>query len=461
MGYLVHVNLTIFLVRKDWLHFYQMDFIDERSNYPKTLVKGEGCYVTDSEGKTYFDSLSGAFCVNLGYGDRELLDAGYECAKKIHFTSPFSVANEQAIELAGRISDSLVNVFNQEAQVFFTNGGSEAIDTALKLALAISRKQGQDRKFFISMANSYHGTTFGAASICGYERCRSQTGNLYKEVIFAPNSSACRGCSCQTNDCASMSSFFDNLPVNPREIAGIIVEAVENQAGNYPVPLNFMTTIGKFCRQHDILLIVDEVITGFGRTGAQWAIEEYAIEPDIVVSAKGLTSGYESLGATAIKKSLELNFRGDDDHYFAHGSTFGGRPSACAVANKVFTLQKEQNIFDHVQTNARLIEKRLQEFHQEFSFIQDISGKGFLWSIRFCGPIGEQALKGEIVEQLCGLGVLPCLYQSRKFQFLEFAPPLVATEAQLNDVLDKYHAVFKSLAYGTVPRSLQSQEQRI
>jgi adenosylmethionine-8-amino-7-oxononanoate aminotransferase len=433
-------------VRKDWLHFYQMDFIDERSNYPKTLVEGEGCYVTDSEGKSYFDSLSGAFCVNLGYGNRELLDAGYECAKKINFTSPFSVANEQTIELADRISDSLVNVFNQEAQVFFTNGGSEAIDTALKLALAISRKQGQDRKFFISMANSYHGTTFGAASICGYERCRSQTGNLYKEVIFAPNSSACAGCSCQTNDCASMSSFFDKLPVHPREIAGIIVEAVENQAGNYPVPLNFMTTISRFCEQHGILLIIDEVITGFGRTGAQWAIEEYAVEPDILVSAKGLTSGYESLGATAIKKSLELNFRGDDDHYFAHGSTFGGRPSACAVANKVFMLQKQQNIFAHVKTNARLIEKRLQEFREEFSFIHDISGKGFLWSIRFSGPIGERALKGEIVEQLCGLGVLPCLYQSRKFQFLEFAPPLITTETELKDVLDKYYSVFKNLA---------------
>ena len=446
-------------MRKDWLHFYQMDFVQEHSNYPKIITQAQGCYVMDSDGKYYFDSLSGAFCVNLGYGNTELLDAGYEAAKKLHFASPFSVANEQAIELADKISSSLLKVFNQESQVFFTNSGSEAIDTALKIALTIFKKQGENRKFFISMEDSYHGTTFGAASVSGYEGCRIQTGNLYKEVLFAPNSSSGPPYSSQTMDHTKLDVFLNNLSINPKEIAGFIIEPTENSAGNYPLSQRFITTIDRFCKKHGILLIVDEVITGFGRLGYQWGIEEYGIEPDIIVSAKGLTSGYESLGATAVKKSLEMNFRGDDDSCLMHGATFGGRPAACAVANKVFALQSKYDIFNQVKTKSKLIENRLREFEDECSLIRDISGKGFLWSIHFSDSIDGNLINQHITEKLCALGVLPSLYQSRKVQFLEFAPPLVTTEAELNDVLDKYHLVFKNLTTNSLP--IGQQDNRI
>ena len=207
------------------------------------------------------------------------------------------------------------------------------------------------------------------------------------------------------------------------------------------------------------MLIVDEVITGFGRLGYQWGIEEYGIEPDIVVSAKGLTSGYESLGATAVKKSLEMNFRGDDDSCLMHGATFGGRPAACAVANKVFALQSKYDIFNQVKTKSKLIENRLREFEDECSLIRDISGKGFLWSIHFSDSIDGNLINQHITEKLCALGVLPSLYQSRKAQFLEFAPPLVTTEAELNDVLDKYHLVFKNLTTNSLP--IGQQDNRI
>lgn len=428
-------------MRKDWLHFYQMDFVQERSNYPKIITEAQGCYVVDCDGKSYFDSLSGAFCVNLGYGNTTLLDAGYEAAKKLHFASPFSVAHDQAIALADKISNSLIQVFNQESQVFFTNSGSEAIDTALKIALAVFRKRGEDRQFFISIENSYHGTTFGAASISGYEGCRSQTGNLYQEVLFAPSSS-----SCQAEDYTELDTFLNNLPIDPSQVAGVIIEPMENSAGNYPLPQAYITVIDNFCKQHGILLIVDEVITGFGRLGCQWGIAEYAIEPDIIVSSKGLTSGYDSLGATAVKKSLEINFRGDDESCFMHGATFGGRPAACAVANQVFSLQDQFDIFNQAKTKSKLIEKRLLELRDQYAFIHRITGKGFLWSIHFSESMDGKPICQEITEKLCAFGVLPSLYQSRKANFLEFAPPLVATEVELNDVLDKYQSVLKNLA---------------
>jgi adenosylmethionine-8-amino-7-oxononanoate aminotransferase len=441
-------------MRKDWLHFYQMDFVQERSNYPKIITQARGCYIIDQDGKSYFDSLSGAFCVNLGYDNMDLLDAGYEAAKKLHFASPFCVANNPAIELADNISNSLIRVFNQESQVFFTNSGSEAIDTALKIALAISRKRGENRRFFISMDNSYHGTTFGATSISSYPGCRSQTGNLYPEVLFAPNST-----SCVSNSYQALNEFLLHLPISPTEIAGWIIEPTENQAGNSPVPQEFMTIIDAFCKKYGILLIIDEVITGFGRLGYQWGIEEYAIEPDILVSAKGLTSGYESLGATAVKKELETYFRGNDDDFLMHGATFGGRPAACAIANKVFALQTELAIFSQVKTNSKLVENRLLQFDNRFPFIRQISGKGLLWSIHFSNHMDSEQINQHITEKLCTAGVFPSLYQSRKAHALEFAPPLIATEAELNEVLDKYQSVLENLPAS--PLTVGPQNHRI
>lgn len=428
-------------MRKDWLHFYQMDFIKQSSNYPKIINRGEGCYVFDANEKSYFDALSGAFCMNLGYGQKDLLAASHQAMQKLSFASPFSVGHPLAIELAEKISDSLQPVFGEDAQVFFSNSGSEAIDAALKIALAIFRKRGENRKFFISMDNSYHGTTFGAASISGYAGCRSQTGNLYKEVLFAPD-----GVSYLTEGCKKLDQFLQELPISPSEIAGWIIEPVENNAGNNPVSHDFINTIANFCKKHGILLIVDEVITGFGRLGQQWGIESYPVRPDILVSAKGLTAGHESLGATAIRKELELLFRGDDTQCFMHGATYGGRPSACGVANKVFDLQNQLNIFDQVKENSQLIENHLQAFQSEFSFIERFSGKGFLWSIHFTSYLDELQFNEHISEKLCLLGVLPALYQTRKSQALEFAPPLITSSAKLQQVLDTYNQVFFELS---------------
>ena len=379
------------------------------NRYQIVLDKGDGVYLYDIDGKKYLDFVSGIAVFALGYNNKEYNDALKNQIDKLLHTSNYYY-NVPAIEAAKKIKE-----VSGMDRVFFTNSGAEAIEGALKAARKYAfLKDGKNDHEIIAMNHSFHGRTFGALSVTGNPHYREAFEPMIGNIKFA-----------DLND-------FDSVLkcVNDKTCA-IILETVQGEGGIYPATEEFLTKVRALCDEKDILLILDEIQCGMGRTGYMFAWQKYGIKPDIMTTAKALGCGVP-VGAFLMTEKVGQNSLVAGDH----GTTYGGNPFACAAINKVLDLFKQDNIIENVNEVAPYLEKRLDELKDKYDFITDRRGAGLMQGLVFNRPVGEvinKALEKGLI--LINAGA----------EIIRFVPPLVITKENVDDMIQILDSCLESL----------------
>src|SRR5947207_7491796 len=344
-----------------WMHFTRMGGF-ETEDVP-IIVRGEGCYLEDANGKRYLDALAGLFSVNIGYSyGEEVGQAALEQMRELPFYTNWSYAHPRAIELAAEVASVAPGDLNR---VFFCSGGSEAVESAWKLARqyfavrdGISeatgvepghRVPGQEgsapgHKYkAIARDVTYHGTTFGALSINGVQALRTPFEPLVPEVRHVSNTNRYHRPPEETEE--EFTAFLLEelertiLEMDPDTVRLVHMEPVQNAGGSFVAPAGYWAGVRELCTKYEILLSADEVITGFGRVGYWFGSERYDIRPDIVTSAKGLSSSYAAIGAVITTNRVAEPFMSETGMW-SHGITFGGHPVMSAIALKNIEIMK-------------------------------------------------------------------------------------------------------------------------
>ncbi|MBO6196884.1 MAG: aspartate aminotransferase family protein [Butyrivibrio sp.] len=379
------------------------------NRYQIVLDKGDGVYLYDIDGKKYLDFVSGIAVFALGYNNKEYNDALKNQIDKLLHTSNYYY-NVPAIEAAKKIKE-----VSGMDRVFFTNSGAEAVEGALKAARKYAfLKDGKNDHEIIAMNHSFHGRTFGALSVTGNPHYREAFEPMIGNIKFA-----------DLNDYDSVLKC-----VNDKTCA-IIFETVQGEGGIYPATEEFLTKVRALCDEKDILLILDEIQCGMGRTGYMFAWQKYGIKPDIMTTAKALGCGVP-VGAFLMTEKVGQNSLVAGDH----GTTYGGNPFACAAINKVLDLFKQDNIIENVNEVAPYLEKRLDELKDKYDFITDRRGAGLMQGLVFNRPVGEvinKALEKGLI--LINAGA----------EIIRFVPPLVITKENVDDMIEILDSCLESL----------------
>jgi len=440
------------LKNNSWLHFYQMQSIDENKYISPIITSGKGVYLYDSNGKEFLDSISGAYCVNVGYGRDSIIDKAANAAKKVHYVSPFSFANLPAVELTEKLSKLAEPVVGAESRIFFVNSGSEAVETAAKIARAYSRRTTKPNGYkIICRDKAYHGTTFGAMSFCGFPDLKKEYGPGLPGVYHAPNT-ICSKCPLKLDPAtcriACANSFLDIIDAQkPDEVSAVLIEPFETSSGMVPPPQGYLEKVYEICKQSNTLLILDEVITGFGRLTKWFGAEHYNIKADIIVCAKALTSGYDSLAAVIVSKEVADVFLGDDDKMFQHGATFGGRPGAAAAALENIRIIEEENLLENASQMSLYLNKLIKNKLTDLKIVGEVRGDGLLFGIDLVKhnkePLSDIYAINNIRNSLINKGLITSLYYTRNEPIIELAPPLNISSNECEQIVDILYSTLK------------------
>ncbi|MBP9995819.1 MAG: aspartate aminotransferase family protein [Lachnospiraceae bacterium] len=387
------MNKTIELAEEHLLHTY--------NRFPVVLDYGKGVKLYDTDGKEYLDFYSGIGVHALGYDVEE-----YKDALKAQIDKIIHVSNLYYTDVCAEAACKLTKVAKMD-RVFFTNSGAEAIEGALKTALKYAyNKDGKNDHEIVALDHSFHGRTCGALAVTGKAAYREAFEPLISKVNFA-----------NMNDLQSVTDA-----VNDKTCA-IILETVQGEGGIYPATKEFIEGVYKLCKEKDILLILDEVQCGMGRTGYMYAWQQYDIVPDVVTSAKGLGNGVP-VGAFMMTEKVAKNSLVAGDH----GSTYGGNPLVCAAVSKVLDLFEEKKILENVNTVTPYLNKKLDELTAKHACVTAHRGMGFMQGL-------ELTVKpGDVVNKCMDKGLLLLTAGTNVLRML---PPLVIT----NDDVDKMYAI--------------------
>lgn len=417
-------------------------------------VKGEGSWFTDESGKRYMDGVSGLWCLNLGHGREEIAEAAAEQMKKLSYF-PLTMSHQPAIKLAAKISELL----GEKYQTFFANSGSEANETAFKIARQYHNQTGNPQKYkIISRYRAYHGSTLGALSATAQANRRVKydptvPGFLH---VYPPYSyrSIFNG-SAEESDLKAAQLLEEMINWEGEEtIAAFIMEPFISGGGVIIPSMKYIQRVSEICKQHNILLIMDEVVSGYGRTGKMFGFQHAAgVQPDIVTMAKGLTSGYLPLGATAVKSEIYNVFQKDGkDSHFRHVSTYGGHPAACAVALKNIEIIENENIIERVNN---LAQTKLADLHQliDHKNVGEVRQTGFLLGIEMVeDKQSKTPLADEKLARIIGLCKEKGLIIGKNGDTVPghnnviiAAPPLTSTEEDLEFLIDTLQWAIRSL----------------
>ncbi|MGH9303595.1 MAG: aspartate aminotransferase family protein [Acidimicrobiales bacterium] len=425
-----------------WLHFSRMGAYDEAHEIP-VIERGEGPYVFDSQGKRYLDGLSGLFVVQLGHGRRELAEAARAQAEKLAYFPLWSYAHPASIELAETLANYAPGDLNR---VFFTTGGSEAVESAWKLARQYFKAIGQPSRYkVISRSIAYHGTTLGALSITGIPEARQPFEPLVPGArkVMNTNHYRCLDCShldaCTLRCAASIAQMIEFE--GPETVAAVYVEPVQNSGGCFPPPPGYLQEVREICDRYGVLMVSDEVICAFGRLGHMFACERYGILPDIVTCAKGMTSGYSPIGAMIAREPLMEPFlKGNAS--FAHGITFGGHPVSSAVALANLEVFEKEGVLEHVRTNEPVFRSTLDQL-STLPIVGEVRGAGYFYGIElvkdkatretFSDEESERLLRGFLSPALFDAGLV-CRADDRGDPVIQLAPPLICDKEHFDEI---------------------------
>jgi adenosylmethionine-8-amino-7-oxononanoate aminotransferase len=354
--------------------------------YPQA-TRGEGCFVYTDEGRRYLDASGGAAVVTIGHGIKEVGDAMADQASRLAYVHSSQFHTEIAEKLARRILAIAPEAMRAQGRVYFTSGGSEATETALKLARQVWLERGESKRFrVLSRLQSYHGSTLGALSVSGNVRRREPFAPMLPEWGHIPPC-YCYRCpyglrypECNVECADELNRILEREGSD--DIAAFIFEPVVGATlGAVPPPDGYLQRIAEICRQHGILLIADEVMTGMGRTGKPFAVEHWGAAPDMILIGKGIASGYAPLGAVIVAGNVaETISKGSGT--FLHGFTYNAHPVATAAGNAVLDYIERENLFARVDIAGLEMRAALEPL-RKFSIVGDVRGRGLLWGIEF------------------------------------------------------------------------------
>jgi beta-alanine--pyruvate transaminase len=372
---------------------------------PRMMVAAQGRYYTDAEGRQIFDGLSGLWTCGLGHGREEIAEAIAQQARTLDYSPGFQFGQPKSFELANRIVEFMPEGLNR---VFFTGSGSESVETALKIARAYWRKHGQASKTrLIGRAKGYHGVNFGGISVGGLAPNRALYGQGIDAIHLAhtmlPENSFSRGMPTSGEHLANELEQQIMLH-DASNIAAVIVEPMAGSAGVIPPPEGYLKRLRQICDQHNILLIFDEVITGFGRVGSYTGAAEFGVTPDLMTTAKQLTNGVVPMGAVIAKQEIYDTFmdKGGPEYMLElpHGYTYSGHPVACAAALAALDILEREQLVARVKTMAPKFETMVHSL-KGLHHIVDIRNYGLAAGLTIAAAPGEPALRPYQIAMKC------------------------------------------------------------
>ena len=425
-----------------WLHFTRMG--GYRDADVPIIVRGEGCYLEDANGKRYLDALAGLFAVQLGYSyGEEIGAAAHEQMKELPFYTNWSYAHPRAIELAAELASLAPGDLNR---VFFVSGGSEAVESAWKLARQYHAARGERRWKAISRRTAYHGTTMGALSINGIAALKNPFEPLVPDVLHVRNTNRYHRPPEETE--AEFTAFLLDdleatiLAAGPGTVAMVIMEPVQNAGGSFTPPAGYFQGVRELCDRYGILLCADEVICAFGRVGAWFASERYDIRPDLITCAKGLSSAYAAIGAVIARDAVIEPFL-ESTSAFMHGITFGGHPVMSAIALKNIEIMKRERVVEHVDQTQDAFRQTLSQL-LDLPIAGDLRGTGFFYALElvkdketretFTDEESETLLRGFLSGELFSRGLI-CRADDRGDPVVQISPPLVAEQEEFDEIV--------------------------
>jgi adenosylmethionine-8-amino-7-oxononanoate aminotransferase len=425
--------------RNLWMHFTRMGSYDEHHAVP-VIVKGEGCYVYDEHGKRYLDGLSALYCVNVGHGRAEIGRAAAAQAEQLGFYTNWSYAHPPAIELAARVAELAPGNLNR---VFFTSGGSEAVESAWKLAKAYHRARGDmNRHKLISRNLAYHGVSMGALTATGLPPLREPFEPLTPGGVHVPNTNSYRWS--EERDLLWAADAIEEAIEfeGPGTVAAVILEPVQNGGGCFVPQDGYFRRVREICDRHGVLLISDEVICSWGRLGHWFGCERYGYQPDMITTAKGISSAYAPLGAVIAGDHLAEPFL-HGKASFAHGFTFGGHPVACAVGLANIDILEREDLPGNVRENEGVFREMLDGL-RDLPIVGDVRGAGYFHAIElvkdketketFDDAESEKLLRGFLSGELYRRGLI-CRTDDRGDPIVQLSPPLIAGREQFEEII--------------------------
>lgn len=433
-----------------WMHFSRMGGYDDQHEIP-IITRGDGAYVYDAHGKRYLDGLSGLFCVNAGHGRTELAEAAARQFEELDFFVIWSYAHPRAIELASKIASMTPGDLNK---VFFTSGGGEAVESALKLARNYHRMRGNGQKAkHIAREVAYHGTTLGALSATGITNLRSQFEPLAPGGCHVPNTNIYRWPEEREPIWAADAIEERILFEGPETVSAVILEPVQNAGGCFVPPDGYFQRVREICDKYDVLLISDEVICAWGRLGHYFGCERFGYQPDIITSAKALTSSYIPMGAMIASDKVAEPFM-EGTASFAHGFTFAGHPVAAAVALANIEIYEREDLCGHVLRKEGEFRNMLESL-RDIPIVGDVRGAGFFQAIELVKDQGtkesfnheesERLLRGFLSGALYDRGLI-CRADDRGDPVIQFSPPLICDTEQFEEIHDVLRPVLTEAA---------------
>jgi adenosylmethionine-8-amino-7-oxononanoate aminotransferase len=448
-------------LRHLWLHFTPMAGLEaERLSI---IERGDGPYVIDTNGRRYLDFLSGLFTVQIGYSHgEELGQTMLEQAKQLPYYTNWTFAHPRAIELAQKLAELSPEGIGRS---FFVSGGSEAVEAAIKLAREYHNAAGEhQRRKVIARKIAYHGTTYGALSLTGITALRTPFEPLMAGVRHVANTNQYRckycadqgGCNLKCADEVAETIEFEG----PETVAMVIMEPVQNAGGCFTPHPQYHQRVREICDEYGVLQCADEVICGFGRLGDWFGSIKYDYRPDLMTTAKGLTSAYQPMGALLFSDAVADRLLAQD-HTYMHGITFGGHPIAAAVALKNIEIMEREGVLENVRANEGYLEQALRGLMARHEIVGDVRGAGYFWAMEL---VKDRATRESFTPEECDVLLrdflsnalleegLICRQDDRGDPAIQISPPLIATREHIDEAVGIFDRV--------LPRAMERMRAR-
>ena len=411
----------------------------------RIIERGDGCYIWDESGHRLLDGLAGLFATQVGHGRRELAEAAADQMRRLAYFPMWGYGHPSGIELATRLAELAPGDLNR---VFLTSGGSEAVESAWKLARQYFAAIDEPARYKVVSRNlAYHGTSLGALSITGLASIKTTFEPLVPGAVKVAHTDEYRnGRGCGHEDeclCAAEEIERAILREGPETVAAVFLEPVQNSGGCFVPPVGYFQRVREICDTHGVLLVSDEVICGFGRLGHMFGADRFGYQPDMITMAKGLTSGYAPLGGVMISDRIAEPFAAAGQE-FNHGFTFGGHPAAAAVALANLDIIEGEDLPGRVRSYAEDFRARLSTLG-DLPLVVDLRGDGYFLALEIDvgGPSdpGEAktqavAVSKHLTERMYRLG-LTCRAAARGTEpVIQLSPPLIAGPEQFDEIVD-------------------------
>lgn len=428
-----------------WMPFTHNRYF-KKSPASRTLVRAEGAYYTNAEGKRLFDGLSGLWCTPLGHGHPRIAEAVAAQVRELDYVPPFQMGHPKIYSLAERI---VALAGGAMGQVFFANSGSEAVDTALKIALAYHRLRGESaRTRFIGRERAYHGVGLGGISVGGMVANRKMFSALMvpgtdhlPHTYNAAETAFTRG---QPAWGAHLADELERIVAlhDASTVAAVIVEPMQGSAGVIVPPLGYLDRLRSICDRHGILLIFDEVITGFGRLGTAFGAQRFGVQPDMICFAKIVTNGVIPMSGVIVKRAIHDAFMTGPEHAveFFHGYTYSGHPVAAAAAHATLDIIGAENMFERARTLEPVLEKAVHALKGEPGVL-DIRNIGVAAAFDLEPLPGKPGLRAlQVFERALEAGV----YVRFTGDTIAVAPPFIATPAEIATLVEALRGAIRA-----------------